>query len=495
MKKQISYISLSLLAILFITLTNSCKKDFDILEGQAKIRYETDTLSFDTVFTAVGSATRYFKVYNEEKQPVLLDFKLTNPNGQFRINVDGIKGNVIKDVEIGAGDSIYVFVEVTVNPNQPLSVSPFIIEEYLLINNGGKDDKVLVKANGQNANYIPKVNGKGTFSYLSCNFNNEVWDDPKPYVIYGILIIDSCNLVIPAGTKIYVHGGLVLSDGSYYNDGQIIVLSKGSIKMKGQLDKKITIQGDRLEEEFKNVAGQWGGIRLFRKSSGNEFNHVELKNSLIGISVDSAAQLKITNSVLKNIGGDALTSNNGNIYGDNLLIYNVGKRALAVGYGGTYEFNHCTFYTNTGQEPSLYMSNFRCQDPPLCESKIFYQSLLNFTMQNSIISGGSDDEISLLPFEKIDLGTTKFDIKMSKNIVRVKDLINTKNYPSFFNYCKDCINIKQGDKLFLALGKEDFRLDTMSIGLNKGSYLSKVPIDILGKERDKNMTDLGCYEF
>ena len=44
--------------------------------------------------------------------------------GFFRMNVDGIAGNEAIDVEIPPNDSIYIFLEVTVNPDQPSSDQP-----------------------------------------------------------------------------------------------------------------------------------------------------------------------------------------------------------------------------------------------------------------------------------------------------------------------------------------------------------------------------------
>jgi hypothetical protein len=483
--------------LILIVLTQwSCRKEEGFIDGKAKLRYETDTLSFDTVFTAVGSATKYFKIYNDEKLPKLVDIKIKKSNSQFRMNVDGFKGNDLKNIEIPANDSIYVFLEVTVNPNSPLSVSPFIIEDNVLIQNGDKEESVLLVANGQNANYIPRVNGAGTFSYLSCNFSTVNWNDPKPYVIYGILIIDSCTLNLPAGARIYVHGGIARNgDDGYYNDGQIIILGGGSLRANGTLDKKVTFQGTRLEQEFANVAGQWGGIRFFKGSGNNKLNHTEIKNSIIGISTDSATQLSITNAVIKNTSSVGIAASRSNIYGDNLLIYDTGSSALSIGYGGTYEFYHCSFYTSINQDPSIAMSNFKCPDPPLCQSKIFSQAFLNFTMKNSIISGGSDDEINLIPFEKTHFGTIRFSLDMQNNIVRVTDLIKAANYPNFFDFCKGCYNQKREDKVFKSTAKSDFRLDSLSVAFDRGNYISSVPIDLVGKQRNTTKVDLGCYEF
>src|SRR5690606_10953119 len=124
----------------------------------------------------------------------------------------------------------------------------------------GVTQNVLIEAWGQNANYFSSRFGKGGF-WSPCTAPLITWDDPKPYVIYGSLVVDECILDIPAGTNIYVHGGLAQTDNSQiYNDGYIIVLANGRINIKGTLEKPVIIQGDRLEEEFEERAGQWSGI-------------------------------------------------------------------------------------------------------------------------------------------------------------------------------------------------------------------------------------------
>ena len=105
----------------------SCKKD-SFYSGQGQIlTFSNDTLTFDTVFTTLGSVTRYFKVENPLKEAIKIDeISLAGLNGnQFRINVDGISGISLQDVEIPAQDYVYIFAEVTVDPNNqnnPLSL-------------------------------------------------------------------------------------------------------------------------------------------------------------------------------------------------------------------------------------------------------------------------------------------------------------------------------------------------------------------------------------
>ncbi len=490
--KFIGGVVLTMTAIMLILWT-SCRKDNAYFEGNANISVSTDTISFDTVFTKVGSSTQYFKIYNHEKRPVLIGLSFKKNDVQFRINVDGNKGRIFENIEVPPNDSIYVFVETTVNPNDPLSISPFIIEDELIIKNNDLTISVVLIANGQNANYLPRVNGQGLISYLSCNLNKVTWNDAKPYVIYGILVIDSCELVIPAGTKIYVHGGLAKSENQYYNDGQLIILANGKISINGTAEQKVIIQGDRLEAEFKDVAGQWGGIRIFKGSVNNKIEHAIVKNSIIGIAIDSAASLNIKSTALQNITSIGLYANHASVYADNLLIYGTGSNAVALTYGGDYELNYCSFSTDINQDESILINNYKCTDP-LCSGPVLTNNL-KLRLSNSIISGGSEDEIVIDPFKKEDLGKAAFEIKLNNSIVRVKDLLKENAFPNFFDYCKDCYNLKNSDKLFLDRSKNDYRLDTMSVGLSKALPISTIPYDIIGKNRDVLNPDLGCYEF
>ena len=229
------YVKFSILIILaLITILTACRKEDNfITDSSAKLSFSTDTLRFDTVFTQVGSATRYLKIFNKNNQPIKISkITLNNQSGvTFNLNIDGLSAKSFTNVEIPANDSIYVFAEVTINPNAPLSISPFVIDQELVFETNGNSQKIILEAWGQNANYIPSRSGKGGFAVLSGGDPNRVinWDDPKPYVIYGVLFIDSCILKIAAGTRIHVHGGLsYLPDTSVYRDGIIFRFAKRS---------------------------------------------------------------------------------------------------------------------------------------------------------------------------------------------------------------------------------------------------------------------------
>ena len=97
-----------------------------------------DTLAFDTVFSSVGSTTRQFMVYNPNNEPLEME-QVMLASGEasgFRMNLDGRKGSRFDRVGIAAHDSMYVFVEVTVNPNgqnQPLLICKKSAAKFMLV--------------------------------------------------------------------------------------------------------------------------------------------------------------------------------------------------------------------------------------------------------------------------------------------------------------------------------------------------------------------------
>jgi hypothetical protein len=135
----------------------SCYKEKFTTETTDTLSIGVDTLTFDTVLTQISTVTRYFKVYNPHGLSLRIsEIKVTGKDAPFfRLNVDGYTGTVIRDIEILPEDSIYVFVEATIDPDQPVSVSPFILEAEIQFTTNGSDQAVTLVAWGQNANYIP----------------------------------------------------------------------------------------------------------------------------------------------------------------------------------------------------------------------------------------------------------------------------------------------------------------------------------------------------
>ena len=123
--------------ILLSAIIFSCKKDSFITSIEANLATSADTLSFDTVFTSVGSVTQSFKIFNDNNQKLRLSqVKLSGgTSSSFKINVDGTSAPEVDDIEINANDSIYIFVQVNINPTA--ENLPFIIQDSILISFNG----------------------------------------------------------------------------------------------------------------------------------------------------------------------------------------------------------------------------------------------------------------------------------------------------------------------------------------------------------------------
>src|SRR6185312_5044174 len=151
----------------------SCKKDSFITSSNASLYTSADTLSFDTVFTTVGSVTQSFKIFNNNDQKLRLSqVKLSGGlSSPFKMNVDGTPTSEIDNVEINSNDSLYVFVQVNVNPTADLL--PFIVSDSIRIEYNGNTKWVQLQSYGQNAVFLKNKK-------LTGNVN---WNNTLPYVI------------------------------------------------------------------------------------------------------------------------------------------------------------------------------------------------------------------------------------------------------------------------------------------------------------------------
>lgn len=486
------------IAIAFlILLALACRRDDDfITDPGALLEFSTDTLTFDTVFTQLGSATRILKIYNPHTQPILID-QISVASGaasRFRFNIDGIPGNMMEEVKVPAEDSIYIFGEVTVNPDEDVSISPFVINDALLFQSNGNEQSVVLEAWGQNANYFPSRFSSDSISAFGCNGQEVVWDDPKPYVIYGIVFFDECNLVMPAGTRVYVHGGLGAvfdDDGNrfFYNDGRLVIGPNASLRIEGTKDNPVVIQGDRLEENFEEVRGQWYGIILSPESKGNVIEHAIIKNSVVGVAVDSLAELALHQTQIYNTTANAIFARHAKVEATNCLFRDNSANSVRLLQGGDYKFTYCTMATYGTDASALSLSNVRCLDP-FCQQ--FYDNDLNASFYNCIITGSQNDQLNLANLSD----AVAFNYTFDHCIVRLDEVLEPDNYPDFLTDCNGCINNSDRESaLFLDIDDGDYHLDTLSIAEGMAEPIDGVLLDLDEVERDVTLPDIGCYEY
>jgi Right handed beta helix region len=482
-----------LLALLVLFSVVACRRwdDFET-SPMALLEFSTDTLRFDTVFTELGSATRYFKVINPHSKPIKISkiSLINNEFAVFNLNVDGIAGHVFENIEVPAKDSIYVFAEVTINPDNPLSASPFVIGSEVSFETNGNAQSVKLECYGQNANYIPFIGAEDQFALLT---TDQTWSDDKPYVIYGILFVDSCTLTLPAGCDVYIHGGLSkLNDTTVYNDGGLFILSEGHLNILGTADNPVTIQSDRLEPEFADVSGQYWGIQLAAGSTSNIIEYAHIRHGLVGVYVDSAAELTIKNTEIHATSSSGIFARHAKVTGSNCLIYDNGGQGLRTEFGGDYQFDYMTVASYSNSSPALRIGNVQCYD---ADCIIYLINPMKFRSRNSIFIGSQGDEVSLWDGYQ-GSQPTEFDVLIENSIVRVEELLNYGNYPNFLtSNCPSCLDAINTDELFLDRDTFNFSLDTMSIARGLGLPIPGLDLDLTNYARDAAAPDAGCFEY
>ena len=107
-----------------LILWHSCDKEISFVVNESQLSFSKDTIYLDTVFSNIGSSTYNLKVYNNSSNNVIIpEIRLKKGlESLYRINVDGIydqnngtEGKIFENIELLANDSLYIFIETTIN--------------------------------------------------------------------------------------------------------------------------------------------------------------------------------------------------------------------------------------------------------------------------------------------------------------------------------------------------------------------------------------------
>ncbi|MCD4681588.1 MAG: hypothetical protein K8S00_14495, partial [Bacteroidales bacterium] len=281
------FLQSGIILLLVILSFQSCKKD-DFIDNNPslKLEFSTDSILFDTIFTTVGSATLQLKVYNRHDNTIMISsIRLEGGNASFfRINVDGYPSINVADIEIASKDSLYIFIHLTIDPNN--TNNPMVVTDQIVFETNGNIQDVDLVAWGQDAYFY-------YYNIISSDFE---FINDKPHVVYGYVVVDSaCTLNIQEGTKVYMHSNSFL-----------YVYRDGTLKINGTLDNPVTIQGDRLESYYQDIPGQWNWIWLSAMSIDNEINYAIIRNGVRGVQIDTVGNspnptLRINNTIIENM--------------------------------------------------------------------------------------------------------------------------------------------------------------------------------------------------
>ena len=473
--------------ILILTILFACKKeDISNSSANATLHFSSDTITFDTVFASIGSITKTLTVYNHNSFDVRTNIDLKgNSAANFRMNIDGISGNNQENIEIPAQDSVFIFLEVTIDPSS--NSTPYILTDSLVFNTGGKKQDIDLVAWGQDAYFhtantygeIINANDTTRFYYhlLDCSIP---WINDKPHVIYGYAIVDPGEtLTINEGCNVYLHNNSGILVGNPFSN-----FVGGSIKINGALGNEVTFQGDRLDPWYRDIPGQWDRIWLMPGSINNEINYAIIKNGNIGIHSDtvynSSPTVEISNTIIKNMSGIGILGQGSNITATNTVISRCGQYAVACNIGGNYNFTHCTFanywnYSNRNT-PSILLNNYY----EGADGNIYVRDLEEANFTNCIIEGSLSTEIS---FQEQELG--QFNYNFDHCLIKLDPTTNTENS----HYENSIINQAAN---FEDEYEGDFQLKENSPAIDAGNITVNFN-DINGNTR--NIPDIGAYEF
>lgn len=477
--------------------STSCKKNKLLIDSSAKVDFSADSVMFDTVFTQAGSTTRQIRVINNHDERINIS-SIDVQGGSaspFFLNVDGTPGRSFTDIEIAGHDSLFIFIQVFVNPNN--TNSPLVISDAINFKVNGNTQTVYLEAWGQDAYYhkptnaIKFING-GYLPYTTISTMTPAtvtWVNDKPHVIYGWLVVDSTQtLIINAGVKVHFH-----------QNAGLWVYTGGTLKVKGTLGNEVIFQGDRLEPSMQDEPGQWDRIWINegdKFSTGNEIDYAIIKNGFIGVQAELLfapvgdpnikCRLKITNTKIQNMKKYGMFNIAYGVYGGNNVISNCKEYCLTCVAGGNYTFLHSTFANfwtkDSRPTPCVYINNYSGSTQLPLDSCYF---------GNCIIDGNSASELEL----DINNGTT-FPPKHKFSYCFIRTTSNLSSNPTVFINCNPngmltAFNDPALYKFDLGNGSSAQNLPNNATTTGDASTF---PTDIMGNTRLVTNPDAGAYE-
>jgi hypothetical protein len=502
----------------------SCRNELDFESSIGDLSFSKKTVYLDTVFTNIGSSTYTLKVYNNSNKNISIP-RVRLGKGQasnYQLMVDGVAGKEFENVELLAKDSMFVFISVN-SDVADANPTDFLYTDRIEF--GGVTDyqKVELVTLIQDAVFIyPERSGSpNNFTYEQIqldidgsgnqveftgtnlsetdvvNGNELHWTAAKPYVIYGYAKIpETKTLEIDPGARVHFHA----------NSG-LIVADDASLEVKGEesttdlLEKEVIFEGDRLEPNYSDVAGQWGTVWFLPGSNGNNLKNLTIKNATVGMLVTKndgtpTPTIDMMNVQIYNCANVGILARTGNLIGKNVVINNCGQASLACTEGGSYDFTHCTFanYWSSPDQTCLLLNDY-------VESgnTIFVSNLNKADFKNCIFYGSSNLSISLE--EKGD-NSVLFNYKFDNCLIKFNDFNNqfgsnplyAFTNPAKYAGCLISNSTNTFNPKFKSPSKNQFNILQGSAVIGNANFAFNILTDIVGTTR-MNPSDIGAYEY
>lgn len=285
-------------------------------------------------------------------------------NSGFRLNVDGQAGKQFTDIPLYAQDSLFIFIEATVT--EAADTAEFLYTDILQFDTDGNRQNVVLSALVQNAIVLfPDKNEAGMEEQITLEANvlgerrqvpgftlkhgQLTLTDSLPYIIYGYAAVPENKKLTLMERPTYFHKmtGLVIRKGASI---QTEVQNKTD---QARTNRPILLEGDRLEQEFADIPGQWEGVFFEPMSAASVLENVIVRNAEVGIGIHQpdnvAAGITLKNCRFSNNKKYNVHSLGGRITMQNCIIGGAGDTSFYA-LGGSYDLTHCTLsnYWNQG---------------------------------------------------------------------------------------------------------------------------------------------------
>jgi hypothetical protein len=512
---------------LIVSLT-SCRNDFEFEPSSGNLEFSRDTVYLDTVFTNIGSSTYMLKVYNRSKKDIAIpSIRLKKPDSKYRLMVDGMSGTSFTDVELLAKDSMFIFIETTVDVAEANPDDFLYTDEIEFSSTNGVQEVHLVTLI-QDAYFLyPQRNDEGLYEgvrydsetnpdseavyiygfnldHSDVNNGDEYhWNNTKPYVIYGFATVPNGEtLVIDPGARVHFHA----NSGLMVRPGAKLEINGTASSDPETAENEVIFEGDRLEPGFANIPGQWFGV-LLMSAEDNAINHLTLKNAEIGILASAPIgdevtkpKLSINNSQIYNHRNFGILGVNADIIAANLAANIAGQASVACTLGGNYSFKHCTFanYFNHPSQVPLLVNDYQL------DGEVLRLSSLNATFENCIMYGSSSLGISL-ENAGADTPEVTFNCTFSNSLIKFVDFSNRfANHPLYqfngdgiVNYNNVLIAESSIANTADFVNPQRNNLNILNtsaaIGIGSTTVAAQVPADLNNVSRTAN-PDAGAYQ-
>jgi len=440
-----------------------------------RLCYSVDTLSFDTVFTYAGSATRIVMVHNPNKHAQTIHSVRLAEGERFCINFDGEQDlSSIRDVTLAGGDSLYIFVRATIDPED--RDAPLLVEDRILMEVGDHTEQIVLTAYGWDVEIIDERTIR----------HNTTLDGRKPYLVRSYLLVDStATLTIAPGCQFFMQNG-----------AQIVCY--GGLIADATIEQPIRFSSDRLDDIYEGipytyVGGKWDGIYLVRPDTVL-LRNVEIISGNVGFYAVGSGREHITieNSRIHNHALYGVVLQDVDALIGNSEISNCAQYCVYLA-GGRFDFVHTTVasYFNATRYAIQTTQRIDSIAPMYINDLSKSRRSTEVHFLNSVLSGAQTNCLMLAtPLPRYYTGEFAFSYMQT-------DTMDSR-------YAHDLIYGQKGDTLFVNsfyYEKEeyyDFRPDSASLlcGIADSAIATRYPLDLQGNARlTDGHPDAGCYEF